>query len=109
MPPIGQLRHRVTVQNPARTADGGGGYTESWSNASPATVWAKIDPATPSLIERVAGNTIEAPITHIVTMRAHSAVTTKTRLVFGSRNLQVRGLQRVDEVSEWLVLSCEEH
>lgn len=109
MPGIGTLRHRVRIQNPTRTADGGGGYTESWANASPALMWASINPATPSLIERVAGNTIEAPITHIVTLRAHSGITTRTRLVFGSRYLQVRGLQRVDEVSEWLVLSCEEH
>lgn len=108
MPIIGALRHQVAVQNPSRTADGDGGYTETYAAASPSPVWASIEPATPSAIERVAGNTIEAPITHLVTIRTHGSVTTKTRLVFGSRNLFVRGIQRVQEVGEWMVLSCEE-
>lgn len=108
MPAIGAMRHQVAVQNPTRTADGDGGYTETYAAASPSPVWASIEPATPSAIERIAGNTVEAPITHIVTIRTHSDVTTKTRLVFGTRNLAVRGIQRVNEVTEWMVLSCEE-
>lgn len=108
MPIIGALRHQVAVQNPTRTPDGDGGYTESYAASSPSPVWAEIVPATPSAIERVAGNTIEAPVTHIVTIRTHSGVTTKTRLVFGSRTFFVRGIQRVNEVTEWMVLSCEE-
>ncbi len=108
MPQIGKMRHQVAVQNPTRTADGDGGYTESYAAAAPSPVWAQIDPATPSAIERVAGNTIEAPITHIVSIRSHASVNMKTRLVFGSRNLAVRGIQKVDEVGEWMVLSCEE-
>lgn len=108
MPQIGRMRHQVAVQNPTRTTDGDGGYTETYTAASPSPVWAQIDPATPSAIERIAGNTVEAPITHIVTIRFHASVTTRTRLVFGLRNLFVRGIQKVDEVGEWMVLSCEE-
>jgi head-tail adaptor len=108
MPGIGQLRHRITVENPTRAADGDGGFTESWAAASPSPVWGRIEPATPSKVERMAGNTIEGPISHLVTLRAHDGITLKTRLTFDSRRLHVRGLQRVDEVDHWLVLACEE-
>lgn len=108
MPLIGQMRHRVVVENPTNAADGDGGYGETYAAASPSPVWASIEPATPSVIEQQVGNRIEAPITHIVSMRWHSGVTTRTRLTFGSRRLFVRGLQKVDEISEWLVCACEE-
>lgn len=108
MPLIGAMRHRVTVENPTRATDGDGGYTETWAAATPSPVWAQIVPATPSAIERVAGNTVEAPITHLVTIRSHSGVTPRTRLMFGSRRFDVRGIQKVNEISEWMVLSCEE-
>lgn len=105
---IGQMRHRLVVENPANTADGDGGYSEAYTAASPSPVWASIEPATPSVVEQQVGNRIEAPITHIVTMRWHLGVTTRTRLTFGSRRFFVRGLQKINEVGEWLVCSCEE-
>lgn len=110
MPGIGQLRHRVTVENPTRIADGEGGYSESWSAVSPSPIWAKVEPATARTIERAAGNTIEAPLSHIVTVRAKegAGITTKTRLTHDSRRLAVRGVQLVDEIEHWLVLACEE-
>lgn len=108
MAQIGAMRHLVVVENPTRASDGDGGYTETFTAASPSPVWAELKPATPSALERIAGNTIEAPVTHIVTMRYHSGVTTRTRLTFGARRFFVRGIQTPSEVQEWLVLSCEE-
>jgi len=102
------LRHQVAVQNPSRTNDAYGGYTETFAAASPSPVFAEIQTATASAIERLIGNTIEAPVTHLVTIRWHSAVTTRTRLVFNSRNFAVRGIKNVDEIDEWLILACEE-
>lgn len=107
MIPIGLMRQRVDVSNPTRTADGDGGYTDSWSAASPASMWARIEPATASVIERVVGNTIEAPISHVVTMRYHGGITTKSRLAQGSTYYAVRGVQDVDLRHETLVLACE--
>jgi len=102
------LRHQVAVQNPTKTDDGDGGYTESFAAASPSPVFASIQTATARAIERMIGNTIEAPVTHLVTIRWHSAVTTRTRLVFNSRNFFVRGIQNIDELDEFMVLACEE-
>ncbi|NBQ42794.1 MAG: head-tail adaptor protein [Mycobacteriaceae bacterium] len=104
---IGQLRQRVDVANPSRSADGQGGYTDSWAAASPSAMWASIEPATASVVERIVGNTIEAPISHVITMRYHAGVTTQTRLAQGGTYYAVRGVQDVDLMHEWLVLACE--
>lgn len=108
MTAIGQMRHRVAIANPTRTADGDGGYTDTWVAADPSPVWARIDVATASNIERLVGNTIEAPISHIVTMRWHDGVTTRSRLTYDGRAFNVRGLQNIQERDRWLVLACEE-
>lgn len=105
---IGQLRQRVDVKNPTRAADGDGGYTDTWVAANPAAMWAQVEPATASNVERQVGNTIEAAISHIVTMRYHGEVTTKTRLTQGGLTLAVRGVQDRDLKHEWLILACEE-
>lgn len=109
MPRIGELRHRVVLENPARAADGDGGYVETFSALAPSPVWAKIEPATASKIERLAGNTIEGQVTHFVTLRAHAGVTLKTRITFDGRRFFVRGTQLIDEINHWLVLACEEY
>lgn len=107
---IGDLRHRVAVENPTRTPDGSGGFTETFAAASPSPVWARIEPATPAKTERLISNVVEGPITHIVTMRDHSGVTMKTRLTFEtSRRFHVRGIQHVEEMGQWLRLACEEY
>ena len=108
MTQIGQMRHRVAIANPTRTADGDGGYTDTWVAADPSPVWARIDTATASNIERLADNTVEAPISHFVTMRLHESVTTRSRLTYDGRYFNIRGLQNSQERDRWLVLACEE-
>ena len=108
MSQIGHLRHRVAIANPTRTADGDGGYTDAWVAAEPSPVWARIDTATASNIERLVGNTVSAPISHIVTMRWHEGVTTRSRLTYDGRYFNVRGVQNIQERDRWLVLACEE-
>ena len=108
MPTIGQMRHRVVVETPTPTSDGDGGYSDSYAAAGPSPVWASIEPATAAVSEQQVGNRIETAITHVITMRWHTGVTTRTRLSFGSRRFFVRGLQKVHEIGEWLVCSCEE-
>jgi head-tail adaptor len=40
-PAIGKMRYRVTLQQPARTPDGGGGATVAWFNVS--DLWAALN------------------------------------------------------------------
>lgn len=106
---IGGLRHRVLVENPTRTPDGDGGFTIAWASANPSEVWAKIEMASPMVTERRVGNTVTAPISHVVTVRYHSEISTLTRLTFeDTRQFFVRGVHNVNEVDETMMLACEE-
>lgn len=104
----GQRRHLVNIDNPSRSADGDGGYTETFAAASPATSWCRIEPATPSNIERLVGSTVEGKVTHLVTLPYHSGVTLRSRLTHESRYLFVRGIQNIDELDRQMMLACEE-
>jgi SPP1 family predicted phage head-tail adaptor len=106
---IGSLRHRVTLAAPSRIQDNDGGYTEAWTALTPSPVWAAIEPATARNLERVVGNAVQATATHLVTVRYHSGITTRTRLTLGgSRYLYVRGVQDLDERGIGMTLACEE-
>jgi head-tail adaptor len=111
---IGQLRHRVTLTNPGTpVADGDGGYTETFTALSPATVSAAIKPATARDLERVAGGTVMSTASHLITMRFHPGVTTETKVAWTTKDgrthtANVTGVQNTDERSIELVLTCVE-
>ena len=105
---IGSLRHSVRLENPTLTADGDGGYTTSWAMLSPGIVSASIEPATQRSLERLVSNAVSSDASHVVTMRYHSGVTTKTRVVFLGRTLNVVGVQNIEERNEILRLACVE-
>jgi SPP1 family predicted phage head-tail adaptor len=108
VPAIGHLRERVTLQTPTRTADGAGGYTETWANLAPATVWAAVEAAPAAEVERRLGAEVTAGLVFRVKLRAHSGVTTRTRVTWGTRVLHVKGLETPDRLGRWLTLYCEE-
>lgn len=101
---IGKLRHRVTIQSESTTADGGGGFTLAWTDVT--TVWAAVEPLKGA--ERLRGQQLEAAVTHKITIRHRSDVTTKQRLKFGTRLFNVRAVINPDERDRWLELLCEE-
>ena len=105
---IGSLRHHVRLENPTETADLDGGVTTTWTMLSPGVVPASIEPATASRMERLMAGTVVANVTHLVMLRYHPSVTIRTRLVFGSRILQVVGRQDPFERHEVLYLACVE-
>lgn len=88
-----KLRHLVTLSDPV--PDG------SPVTFTPSTVWAAIEPTPP-------GSFDEQRTTHIVTMRYHAQVTFNTQITHESRALMVKGIQRVEEKKDELVLLCEE-
>lgn len=100
----GRLRHRVTLQSAADTADGGGGFTTTWSDV--ATVWAAIEPL--AARERLFAQQLENPVTHRVTIRYRAGVTATMRLKFGARVFNIRGVINAGERDRTLELLCEE-
>ncbi len=111
---IGALRQRVTLETPgAAVPDGDGGFTQAWASLSPGRVWAEITQATQRALERLVANTVIAQATHIVRMRYHSGVTTKTRLSWTDRSgvvhvSNVTDVSNTDERSIELVLLVAE-
>ena len=84
--PFAKMRHRVTLQAITRSTDGQGGYTETWGNV--ADLWASIEPV--KGWEKYQAAQTETPITHNITMRYRSGVTTAQRLLYGMRVFDIK-------------------
>lgn len=115
----GDLRHLLTLDAPATAADGDGGFSSTWSPLSPSQAWAAIEPATARALERTIASTVQSNATHLITIRYHAGVTTRTRLTKGPRNadgslrtgsreFQVTGVQNTGERNIAMVLVCQE-
>ena len=83
----GTLRHRVSIQYPVQTSDGMGGYTEEWATAAQrqAAIWPV------SSRERLDALKLESEVTHRIRVRYLSGVTSKHRILFGSRAFNIIG------------------
>lgn len=95
---IGDLRHRVQIESPTRTSDGGGGSTTFWSVV--AEVWAAIWPRSSDEaleLDRVAGKA-----THDIWIRYRSDMKPEMRITFGTRVFDVRGVIDVEDRGRWL-------
>lgn len=108
MKAIGLRRHPMAVENPSTpVADGSGGYTLTWTAASPAQVWAAVE-TLPGLTETSVASTERAAVTHTVELPYHPEVTTRSRFVLYGRYLYVRGLANEQEANHTLIATCEE-
>lgn len=96
---VNGYRHLVSLSRAPQTSGDSDGFFE---DLSPSTVWASIEPVNPASAD---GTRMQG---HYVTMRYHPEVTIDTRIVYGSRELFVRGVQNVDERNRELRLYCEE-
>jgi head-tail adaptor len=111
---VGELRHRVTLENPGEPVpDGEGGYIETWSVVGQSRMPAAIEPATVRAMERLGPGTVTATASHLVTIRYVTGVTTKTRVTFhddveGDRVLAVAGRHNPQEKHWALTLFCTE-
>lgn len=106
---VGQRPHRVLLQNPGNPIpNGDGGFTQIWSDLAPASVSAKIEPATAQELERVAPGTVVAGATHIVTLPYHPGVTVNTRIIFDGRTFTVSGVATPDERKVATIALCSE-
>jgi SPP1 family predicted phage head-tail adaptor len=102
--PVGRMKHRVEIQSVSRSSDGQGGFTESWSTDT--TVWASLEPL--KGFEKFQGGQTQTPLTHLVTMRYRTGVTTKNRIAYGDRVFDIKEAINVDEDNVFLALKCIE-
>jgi SPP1 family predicted phage head-tail adaptor len=100
----GSLRHRITIQSVTETKDTFGGVTEAWGTH--AAVWASIEPL--SGRELLQAQQVQADITHRVRMRYVAGVTTKMRVLYGSREFGIQVAINPEERNREIVLMCKE-
>jgi len=100
----------VTVQNPGAPApDGDGGFTQTWTNADPATLGAYIRASGPGTTERPVTGTVTSNATHLIAVPYHAQITTQTRLVTDKgQTFSVTGVTNVDARDVELQLFCVE-
>jgi len=103
---IGALRHRVSIQSVALTADSRGGGTQTWTTITSGTRWASITPTAGS--EAFARGKLEPFVSHVVIIRYLSTVTPAMRVLFGTRAFRIHSVINADERKEYLTLHCEE-
>jgi SPP1 family predicted phage head-tail adaptor len=105
----GQRRHRLTLEAPgAPVPDGAGGYVETFAPLTPADVWGRVEPLAAGDVERVTGSTVEATVTHLITVPFHPQITVQTRVTYHGRLFLVQSVRNLDERNITLELTCEE-
>ena len=112
---VGRHRKRIALDEPTRTPDGDGGYTETWTALNPSEAFAGFEDATVQNMEQHFANTVEAKASHLLHMRYGDGedVTQKTRITWVDKHgtshvMFVRGVRNVDQLDIELVLACEE-
>lgn len=99
-----RLRHRITIEEPVLTPDGGGGFTKTWQTV--ATVWAEITPSRGR--ESFNHGVLEATGTHRIIIRYRDGITPVMRVVSGSRHFNIRSIINHEEADILLELTVEE-
>lgn len=100
----GQLRSRVQIQTRTRTTDSMGGATVTWAEHT--STWAEIVPKGAN--EAFWAKHLEHRVTHKITIRYLSGITSDMRILFGTRVFQIKGILNWEEKNRYLILSCEE-
>jgi SPP1 family predicted phage head-tail adaptor len=86
----GSLRHRIAIQEAVETPDGMGGSSLSWSAVSGMdSVPASIMPLTSK--EQIDALKLESVITNKIRIWYRAGITSKNRIVFGSRIFNIKG------------------
>jgi len=101
---IGDLRHRISLQELVSIPDGMGGFSEEWQDV--ATVWASVEPLRGQ--ERYLAQQTLQEVTHKVTMRYREGVSTRMRIFFGGRLFTIKAILDPEERHKWLEILCSE-
>jgi len=102
--PIGKARQRATLEAKVLTADGGGGYSESWETY--ATIWVALEPESGG--NPAAAGRAEMRVSCRFVIRRREDVSINHRLRIGARLFAIRAVLDEGAQSAWMTLLCEE-
>ena len=101
----GKLRHRIIIQKQEESSkDGYGALVENWSDFK--TVWSSVEPLVGR--ELFAAQKINAETTIRVKMRYVAGITSKMRVVYGTRIFDILAPIDPEERHRELHLMCKE-
>ncbi|WP_083567059.1 phage head closure protein [Hyphomicrobium sp. CS1GBMeth3] len=101
---IGEMRHRLALQQPHAEADGGGGTTRTW--ALVAEVWGAIRPLSGN--EVVEADGVHGQVSHEIWIRHRTGVVPEMRFALGARVFEIRAVIDVNEQRRFLRCLAEE-
>ena len=101
---IGELRHRVTIQEKTVTIDAYGGEVVTWGTV--ATVWAAVEPL--SGREFLEGRRQENEINHRIRIRHREGLTPSMRVWWQSRAFDVETVIERESRRREIWLMCRE-
>jgi len=101
---IGELRHRIKIQQRSTTQNSFGEVLDNWVDV--ATVWAKVEGLNGR--EFFAAYQTNTNITYRVKIRYRSDIKQDMRIVFKDKILNIKAIISPDGVNNELYLMCEE-
>lgn len=100
----GELRHRVTIQQPVESRNSFGEVTVTWQDV--ATVWAAIEPLRGREFWEARQTVAEMDVR--IRIRYRSGITPKMRVVWGSKVYDIESVIDVESRRKELHLMCRE-
>ena len=100
----GLMRRQVTIRTMARTADGGGGYTESPTDVL--FVWARVEPLLGDEQLQAQQTGMQRP--HRITMRYRTGLTGAKTLLYAGRTFDIKSVVDPEEKHRELVILADE-
>lgn len=101
----GKMRTPITVQRKTRTANGTGGFTESWATLSGASTRAYV--VALSGAERLASDRVEASARFRVTCRYFSGLKESDRIQIAGRAHNIRFINNVEMRNKWYAIDVD--
>lgn len=101
---IGALDQSASLQAKVLTADGGGGYAESWQTF--ATVWVSVTPL--GAADVFGPDALESRVRHRLTLRRRGDLAAGQRVLVGARSFKVHAVLDAGPRTPTVTLSCEE-
>lgn len=101
---IGDLRHRLVLEEPQRVDDGAGGADTSWVAVD--TIWAGVMTSRGS--EGVRSGRVSGSVSHEVTIRYRDDVKPSMRFVLGSQVFDIVAVLYPTDQKRWLKCLCVE-
>ena len=102
--PIGEMRHRLAIEAPLETADGGGGVARVWSLVAEA--WGSVQPVSGS--ERVEADGLQGRVSHEIWIRHRAGLGPHMRFKLGARIFEIRAVIDSGERRRFLRCLVEE-